>query len=211
MTANLPTITEPQPSALAAKILLVALSAGLTLLLLASVSTLAPTFESVRALHEKQMAGVAPSGSPTSDQVRPAGGTVEVDGWSIRVGELQWNQTAAVANVSPLNPLVAERFEWVLLPIEVTSKGGAGTALNGMEVVLMTDEIMMSHRYKSSHHYPMSKLPNELDVQGIPDGASRSGNVGWSIPSAVREAGTCLIRVHVGDTSAVFACGAPAS
>lgn len=202
MTATTSTITTGRNSAKVTAALFGVLMAVLVVAMLASLYALAPAARAARLTP----VAPAPDAAAPIDLVRPAGGTVEFDGWSVHVGELQWGQTSAVAATTPLNPLVAEGFEWVLLPVEVTSHRSETADVTGLEVTLLAGQIRMSHRYKAAHHYPMSVLPDELDLRGIPSGSARTGNLGWAVPSTSRDAGTCLLEVRRGAESAYFSC-----
>lgn len=171
----------------------------------ASISALTPTFAAVReaTTAEAVTAGVA---EPAGNVIRPAGGTLHAGDWTVKVGSLAWAQTAEVAAADRLNPEVPPGWEWVTLPVEV-SHGLQSTASAPLEVTLMAGRISMSHRYKITEHYPSAKLPDELDSHAIEEGKTAKGNVGWMVPSAARQSGTCLLRVTVGETEALFACG----
>ncbi|AUG29475.1 hypothetical protein CXR34_08360 [Microbacterium hominis] len=188
------------------RLLLGLLTMGVLAALFASMNALAPTLIAARtAALEGRLVDAATLQAAPSDEVLPAGGVLEVADWSVHLGELRWSQTGAVYQANALNPLIPADWEWVLLPVSITSKRDV-TASASLEVTLMTDMISMSHRYKTEHHHPTSTLPDELDARAIPARTTREGNVGWMIPSAARHAGACLIRLSVGDMSSVFSC-----
>lgn len=207
MTAANPTVTR-KPSVLVAAvraILLGGIAIGVVLALLWSLHTLLPTVLALRAQVASVGSTTAQVATQSADAVSFGSRTVESSNWKVSVGDLEWGQSGAVAAADRLNPLPGENFEWVLLPVAVTSKY-AGEASALIDVRLMTDRIAMSHTYKARHHYPTSALLNELDLDAIPAGATREGMVGWMIPSSARDAGTCLIQIRVGGTVTTLPC-----
>lgn len=171
----------------------------------ASISALTPTFAAVRSGAAADTAVVAAQ-EPSGDTIRPAGGTLHAEDWTVNVGELAWAQTSAVRQADELNPGVPAGWEWVTLPVAVTN-GLPGAASAPLEVTLMAGKINMSHRYKNTDHYPSANLPGELRSSAIESGGTVKGTVGWMVPSAARLSATCLLRVTVGESEALFACG----
>ena len=187
-------------------ILLALLALGLVGSLAAAVQTLVPTIAMLQAEGSGQDARDMPA-TAARNLVAAAGGAVESASWKVTFGELQWGRTDDVYGANPYRRFVVpDGWEWVLLPVDVTSKIEDSVGAAPLTVQLMAGTISMSHRYKSTSHYPSSTLPEELDIRAIAPGGSTAGNVGWMIPSAARAADACLIRVTLGETSAVFAC-----
>lgn len=195
-----PPRTSPVPA-----ILLTVLALGVAIALLASLNTVLPSLISWRSASAQPAVSTAEAALP-SDAIHVAGSVLDIPGWRVAVGELQWGQTASVYAAKALNPLVTPGWEWVLLPVELTSTSASGAEEPALDVTLSAGVISMSHHDKSSKLYPTSTLPYELDERTVPPGETRSGQVGWMVPSSARDAGTCVLKVKVAGTTSFLAC-----
>lgn len=182
--------------------LLALLVVGLAAALVTAIGAVAPRLTAAPA---ESFAPVSAAGPPGVTFTSAASALTAEDA-TVTVGEVSWDQTAAVYAAHPMNPLAAAGFEWVTAPVTVTAIGPETVGLVDLEVTLVAGEMAMSHRFKNTSLYPVSTLPGELDIAPLPAGQTREGTVGWMVPSHVQSAGTCLIRVSYGDAVLVQAC-----
>lgn len=209
MTSAINVPARPGGVAIARAAVLVALIGGLIVALVAALNVFAPSISVVReSLSARTAAVLSPQDAvvPPLELVDFSSRTVQSDQWTVTLGDVAWNQSDAVQSAYRLNYPVTEGFEWVLLPVEISSKRSGAASFAPVDVQLIVGDIAMSHTFRTAHMHPLIRLPQEIDLGEFGPGIMRAGNVGWMVPSAARDAGTCMVKVTLAEVNAIVPC-----
>lgn len=138
--------------------------------------------------------------------IRMPGETLNSERWTLDIDPVKYRQNKAVLEADPLNFLPSNGFQWLTAKVRITSNREEVATPGWMRVTLIADRIRMSHKVRITDHYPSQPLPNELDVEEMQPGETRTGTIGWMIPGDISEEDGCLLRVSLGGQESVYSC-----